>query len=438
MTRHSHRATTLGVGQLTLVEHALCPLDARASVTANLVHEAQFRFSNKARQRQTGSVRVLCPLGLSPKDEFFLWGLLALTIADPESEGELHATRHYCLRRLGLIDAKEKRGGRQYRDFTAAIERLSCVRYQCDKFYDPLRAEHRRVSFGFFSYSLPIDDDSSRAWRFVWDPIFFEFVRAAGGSLRFNLEIYRQLDVASRRLYLFLAKLFFRHSVTSRLDLNDVAEQILGVAPTVSLRDKKARMLRCIIQLIEHGVILTGEISRVSKGRFALVFHRGAALRRPGMESVFESPLIEPLLSIGFDVAGADRILRRFKLPLVREWVDITLAAEERFGKSFFKRGGPAFLTDNLKQATAGQRTPPDWWADLRSEERRACAERARQAEATGSGNKPVAEQAADAVRDVHRTIFAQFLAAGQPEDVARENARKYRAARDRIKQTKP
>ena len=199
----------------------------------------------------------VCPLGLSPKDEFFLWGLLAMTLADPESDGEFHATRHYCLRRLGLIDAKARRGGRQYRDFTAAIERLACVRYQCDKFYDPIRAEHRRVVFGFFSYSLPLDDESSRAWRFAWDPIFFEFVRAAGGALRFNLKVYRQLDVASRRLYLFLTKLFFRQSVTSRLDVNEVAEQILGVAPSVSLRDKKAKLQRCIDQLTRHDVIQT-------------------------------------------------------------------------------------------------------------------------------------------------------------------------------------
>ena len=440
MARRSHRPATLGVGQLTLVEHALCPLDARRSAVSSLVHEATFRFSDKARRRQTGNVRVLCPLGLSPKDEFFLWGLLAMTIADPECDGELHATRHYCLRRLGMIDAKVRRGGRQYSDFTAAIERLACVRYQCDKFYDPIRAEHRRVAFGFFSYSLPLDDDSSRAWRFVWDPIFFKFVRAAGGSLRFNLEIYRQLDVAGRRLYLFLTKLFFRQSVTSRLDLNEVAEQILGVASSVSLRDKKARLLRCVNQLSDLDVIERGDITRVGKGKFAMVFHRGSAFRRPVTESAFESPLHESLLSIGFDVAGADRILRRFKHPLVREWVDITLAARERFGPHFFKRGAPAFLTDNLKHATAGSRTPPDWWSELRREEQRASAERAKGVHAaySGIGIEQLAPNAADAVNDVYGSIFAQFLAAGQPEDVARENARRFDAAREQLAKRKP
>lgn len=431
------RILTHGVGQLTLVEHALCPLDARASVTPNLVHEASFRFSDKSRRRQTGTAKVFCPLGLSPKDEYFLWGLLALTLADPESDGELHATRHYCLRRLGLIDAKLRRGGRQYTDFTAAIERLSAIRYQCDKFYDPIRAEHRRVSFGFFSYSLPLDDESSRAWRIVWDPVFFEFVRAAGGALRFHLDIYRELDVASRRLYLFLTKLFYRQSVTSRLDVREVSEQILGVAASVSLRDQKMKLGRCIEQLTSHGVVERGEIERIAKGRFAVVFHRGNAFRRSVKESAFESPLIEPLIAIGFDVAGVDRLLKRFKHSVVREWADITLAAKERYGARFFKRGAPAYLTDNVKQATAGKRTPPDWWADLRREEQRAAAERARQASPQSAGKDSVNEDAHDAVRSVHDTIFTQFLAAGQSEEVARENARRYKAARARLKKTK-
>lgn len=437
MARDTNRTAKLGVGQLTLVEHALCPLDARVSTETGLVHEASFRFSDTRRRRQTSSVRVFSPLGISPKDEFYLWGLLALSIADPDADGELHATRHYCLRRLGLIDSKSRRGGRQYRDFTAAIERLSCVRYQCDKFYDPIRAEHRRVAFGFFSYSLPLDDESSRAWRFAWDPVFFELVQVAGGSLRFQLDIYRQLDVASRRLYLFLTKLFFRHAVTSRLNLCDLAENVLGVAATVSLRDKTAKVRRCVVQLTHHGIIARGDVERVGKGHFAAVFHRGPLYKRSATESAFESPLIEPLLAMGFDVAGADRILRRFKPQLVREWVDITLAARERFGSEFFKRGAPAYLTDNLKQATAGRRTPPDWWAELRRAEQRACAERARNAGSQCSSTKGIEEGAADAVTNVHQSIFAQFVAAGQPEEVARRNAKQFKRAHDRLQKSK-
>jgi hypothetical protein len=105
-TGNSAPPPALGIGQLTLVEHALCPLNPRVSLVE-----------------------------------------LALTLSEPEPEIEFCATPHFCLRKLGVIDQFAKRGGRQYRQFTQAIERLSLVRYRNDKFYDPLRGEHRRVSF---------------------------------------------------------------------------------------------------------------------------------------------------------------------------------------------------------------------------------------------------------------------------------------------------
>ena len=213
-----------GIGSLTLVEHALCPLDSRRSSCGNLVHNTSFPYSDADGNRRKGRVQVFCPLGLTPKDEFVLWGLLAITVANPQTQGELLATRHFCLRKLGLVNAKSRRGGRQYRDFAESIERISTVRYLNDSFYDPIRAEHRKVGFGFFSYSAPLNDESSRAWRITWDPIFFEMVNATGGRLHFDLNVYRELDAASRRIYLFLAKLFHRRPTSPRLDLNAFAD----------------------------------------------------------------------------------------------------------------------------------------------------------------------------------------------------------------------
>ena len=410
-----------GVSQLTIVEHALCPLDARVSVVPNLTHEATFRYNDKQGKRQTGTAKVFCPLGLSAKDEFVLWGLLAITLADPQSDGELHATRHYCLRRLGLIDTKHRRGGRQYGDFSSAIERLAAVRYQCDRLYDPIRAEHRRIGFGFFSYSVPIDPDSSRVWRFVWDPVFFELVQATGGYRRFDLHVYRQLDTASRRLYLFLAKLFYRRTETPRLNVTDVAEQIVGIASSVRARDKKARLAACVKQLSQHGVVRDGLIVRVAKGQFQMTLQRGPLFERPMAESAFESPLYEPLIELGFETRGANRLLRKYKPRLLREWIDITLAARERFGTDFFKKSPPAYLTDNLKQAAAGKRTPPDWWADVRRAEQRARAEHAKK-------HRPSATTSNEThtLDDVHQSIFRTFLAAGQSEAGARSNAARY------------
>ena len=131
-----------GVGQLSLVEHALCPLDSRASLRDNLRHESEYRYTDAKGRIQTARVCVHSPAGLSPGDEFYLWGLLALTFSQPEPSLEFQATPHFCLRKLGLIAADSK-GGKSYRLFRDALRRLSAVRYQNERFYDPIRGEHR-------------------------------------------------------------------------------------------------------------------------------------------------------------------------------------------------------------------------------------------------------------------------------------------------------
>ena len=214
------------VGQLTLIEHCLCPLDARKSLTVNFVHETSYSFS-KDGKRQRASVRVSCPGGLTAEDEFYLWGLLSLTMSQPNPNGKLAATRHYCLRQLGKIDS-QRRGGRQYQQLAESLERLSLVTYRNDGFYDPVRCEHRRVSFGFLSYSLPLDLESSRAWQIAWDPIFFEFCLAARSMLAFDFAVYLELDPASRRLFLFLHKLFWRYRRTPPIGIRELGDASVG------------------------------------------------------------------------------------------------------------------------------------------------------------------------------------------------------------------
>ncbi len=36
----------------------------------------------------------------------------------------------------------------------------------------------------------------------------------------------------------------------------------------------------------------------------------------------------------------------------------------------FFKKSAAAYFVDNVKNAAAGTRTPPDWWRDMRKAER--------------------------------------------------------------------
>jgi len=363
------------MGALSLVEHALCPLDARTSLRPNLVHETEYRFLNRSRHWETAHVRVFCPLGLSAQDELYLWGLLALTLRQSEPAPEFHATPHFCLRQWGLIDTKARRGGRQYQQFAAAIERLSVVKYLNDRFYDPIRAEHRQVSFGFFSYSLPIDPQSNRAWRFYWDPLFLEFMRAAGGALHFDLNLYRQFDPASRRLFLLASKVFPRRSSLT-LELRHLAVNVLGLAASLIPRDQLAKTRRCLRQLSAHGVVAPTQphtIVKQERGKYTVNLVKGSGLGKSQAtpDVAAESPLTATLGELCLDAPKIRSLLREYRHSLLQEWADITLAARERFGPSFFKRSPAAFFLDNVKHAAAGHRTAPDWWHTVRKAEER-------------------------------------------------------------------
>ncbi|MHC4880749.1 MAG: hypothetical protein ACYTGL_30210, partial [Planctomycetota bacterium] len=283
---------------------------------------------------------------------------------------------HYCLRQLGLIDPNTRRGGRQYHQFAQATERLALVSYQSDAFYDPIRQEYRKVAFRFFSYSRPLDADSPRAWRFVWDPLFLELVQPNGGHLWFDMETYRQLDPASRRLFLLLSKIYSRRSTTPRFELRHLAVDVLGFSPDVADRDLKRKLTRCVSRLIDVGVIAPPglEITTVrSKQVIRLRRARRYRADRPRLRqlSPVESALGESLKDVGFESGSIRRLIREYPASLLRTWADVALAAKEHKGDSFFRKSPQAYFMDNVKHAAAGQRTPPDWFLEQQKAEKR-------------------------------------------------------------------
>jgi len=427
-----------GIAQLSLVEHALCRLDAQVSLTPNSVHEAHYRYTDSQGDAKQATARVFCPLGLSPHDEFFLYGLLSLTFAQKEPTTEFVATPHYCLRHLQCISESD-RGGKQYATFREAIRRLSAVVYQNDAFFDPVRGEHRQVSFNFLSYSLPLDPESSRAWRFVWNPLWLELTQAVGGKLAFDLELYQQLDVASRRLFLLLKKIFWRMPVSPFFDVEHLAVEVLGFSPTVSIPNLKIKLLRCVQTLAEHGVLevpngvaTQAMFRKLSKGRYQIRFRRGRYFAEDSSagsarRNLLESPLTEPLQTIGLDDATIRRVLRDFKPRLIEEWADITLAAIER---KIIKKSPQAFFIDNLQKAVSERRTPPDWWRELRKQEERQREEQARfTPERDQSTNRDhsfevyLRQEAREIFERTMQRVFDELKSSGQAEPAARENA---------------
>lgn len=446
------------VAQLSLVEHALCPLDIRASLREDLRHQTSYCYTDCTGVMQTANVVVHCPAGLSPNDEFYLWGLLALTLDQASPQIEFQATPHYCLRKLGMISPGSK-GGKNYRLFRESLRRLSAVVYQNDGFYDPILREHRQISLGLLSYSLPLRLDSSRAWRIVWNPLFFEYILATASQLKFDLEVYRNLDPASRRLFLLLSKIFWRKAVSPHFDLRHLAVDVLGFSPTLATRTLKAKVARCAQVLQDHEVLKTDSqsagqcIRKQRKGQYRAQFVRGTHYdrqhRSSRARSVEDSPLFDPLEAIGFDRAAVQRILRRFPTQLIQLWADVTLAAIESKGKAFFRRSPEAFFMDNIKNAAAGNRTPPDWFWQLRHQEQRRRADRARQARPAGQprcGQDAAAHHLASVPildldqgsEGVARELLAHFRAAGQSEEKARRNARRFAEELHRNKHPQP
>jgi hypothetical protein len=343
------------------------------------MHETTYAFSDTNRNRKKARVRIGMLDGMSAHDELYLWGLLALALSQPTPSADFFATPYFCLRQLGLITA-DKRGGREFELFRAALKRLAGIRYQNDAFYDPVRGEHREVSFGFLNFSLPLDRSSSRAWRFAWDPIFFELAVASGGALSFDMTVYKNLDAASRRLYLYLKKRFFRTDVIEPLDVRSLAVHVLGFSAALELKHLKQKILRSASQLVDRELLkfpanatsVSDLIEKKRKGVFTIRLHKGPAFDRPVYAALMEmrdSPLYDPLRSVGFDDSTVHRLLKTYPSKLLEQWADITLAAKERQGASFFTKSPQAYFTDNIKAAVDKRRTPPDWWRDLRKRE---------------------------------------------------------------------
>jgi len=278
-----------------------------------------------------------------------------------------------------VIDQRASRGGEQYRLFEKAIERLSQVTYLNDRFYDPIRKEHRKVGFGFLSYSLPLDSESCRAWHIAWDPIFYDIVRATGGSFRFDLATYRDLDPASRRLFLLLSKILSRRDSSPRFDVRHLTVNVLGFSPTLAMRNLKVKLWRCVERMMEVEVIRSASkeslFCKAGPGEYSIVFQQGDYFKRRNTSRppapLDETAIHDGLRSVGFDDRGICRLMRRFSPPLIRLWTDVTLLAMERDGRAFIKKSPQAYLVDNLKNATKGMRTPPDWYHEQRRAERR-------------------------------------------------------------------
>lgn len=250
-----------GIAQLSLLETAIWPLQGGPRALSQFETEYEYGGNDG---RKTAHVVVRAPLGLQSFDELVIWGLLGATLNRPDAEPVLLATPYWMLHHLGM-----ETGGSQYAELHESLVRLAVASYQNDGFYNAESKERERVTFQFLSLLLPTVGgagktvDNERCWRIEWNPAFFRFCRATGGTLLFDLDLYRRLSPAARRLFLKLKDRFWR-SPRVFLNVDDLTVQGLGYSASRPLAKRKFDLLECLRELLNHRVIELGRGQRAS------------------------------------------------------------------------------------------------------------------------------------------------------------------------------
>lgn len=360
-----------GIAQLSLLETALWPLQG-GKLPSN-EFQTEYAFTTTA-GRQKANVAVRAALGLQQIDELILWGLLGATLGRQDADSVLLATPYWMLRHLGL-----ETGGSQYARLRESLLRLAVTSYQNTGFYNPQSQEHEFAAFQFLSILLPTVGgvgervDNDRCWRIEWNGPFFRFCKATGGNLLFDLDVYRQLSPASRRLFLKLKDRFWR-SKRVFFNVDDLTINGLGFSATRPLRKRKFDLTNCINELLVHDVLSLGRgqtdpeelFQKRGKGSYVVACYEGEYFRRPPSErtirqknAITDNPLYEPLRRIGVDGPGIHRLFKNHHPSAIQRWVRITDAAmhERPRGFSGFKVSPAAFLIDGVQH----KRTLPDW-----------------------------------------------------------------------------
>jgi hypothetical protein len=359
-----------GIAQLSLLETALWPL--KGGTRDEAMFETSYSFRVGAEKRQS-RVSFYAPLGLQSIDEYVLWGLLGMSLDRRQAECTLMATPYWIIRELGMAI-----GGFQYDQLRASLERLAAVAYQNTAFYNPVTQQHERVTFHFFSSYLPtrgrgLDVDADRTWRIEWSPMFFKMCQATGGTLLFDLDVYRDLSPAARRLFLKLKDRFWR-SKRVFMNVDDLTINGLGFSADRPLFKRKFDLTACICELLQHNIIELGRgqsdpkdlFLKRGKGLYVVQFFEGSYFRKPlsarstsQKTSIANDPLYQPLKMIGIDEAGIRRLFQQCSRGLIQRWIRITDAAmhEAPHGFPGFKSSPAAFFMDAIQN----ERMPPDW-----------------------------------------------------------------------------
>lgn len=357
-----------GRAQLSIIETALSPLTP--SRITGPTWETSYSFGARNNRKQA-SVRVFSPLGFQPTDNYPLWALLSLTFDKCGDEPLLLTNPNYCLDYLGY-----SHGGSGRRLLFEQLDRLAAVSYHNDNFYNPLTESFQRVAFGFFSIWVPRDLDSELSWGIQWDAQFYAISRASGGSLRFDLDLFKKHTPSARQLLLKVQDRFYRFTQRDRFIVYSVDEltRQLGYCSGRLMKKRKASLKQNIAALMEDGIFELGRgqasindlFFKRSAGEWYVRLYPGPYFHTPVSRAVNSDsatdyqndPLYGPLRRIGFDDADVVRVLRKFSKKLIQRKVRTTeLAMTSPPGFAGFTASPAAYCYDQLQH----ERPTPEW-----------------------------------------------------------------------------
>lgn len=344
-----------GHAQLSVIETALWPLDP--SIVDGPVWQTAYDFGSR-KSRQRANVRVFSPLGFQPTDNYPLWALLSLTFDKCGDEPLLLTNPNYCLDYLGYTH-----GGSGRRLLFDQLDRLAAVSYHNDNFYNPLTQTFQRVAFGFFSIWIPRDLDSEESWGIQWDPQFYKLSRATGGSLLFDLGVFKKHTPSARQLLLKAQDRFYRFTPRDRFIVYNVDDltRHLGYSSDRPAKKRRAALKQNVVALMEDGIFELGRgqtrvddlFFKRSVGDWFVRLYPGPYFHTPtshnkvaNAQEHHDDPLYQPLRRIGFSDADVRRIFHRFTRGLIQRKVRTTELAMTN------PHGFPGFKTTRQRSVT--------------------------------------------------------------------------------------
>ena len=162
-------------------------------------------------------------------------------------------------------------------------------------------------------------------------------------------------------------------------DVEHLCVNQLGFALGMRPADYNKKLIRCVADLTTEDILgvpgcPTELCEKVGKGKYRVRFTRGPKFgsQSPTEFDNADDSVILLLQSIeGLNAQGIQRIAKECHRDRIYQWVDATIMAREKLGRTYFKKNEAAFFYEGVTST----RRPPDWYFEGRRQAERQASE---------------------------------------------------------------